>query len=158
MAAAADGSLVAIVDGETVLRFDSAGCLTQTIPQAISQVSGDSELDARAPLDGLGNLYLLGTFNDAVFKFSRDGRYITRFGSAGDEPGQFSAPSSIAVDNQGRFYVGDMHGIQIFDSDGRYLDHFEVEGFPFGMAFDDQNRLFVVTNAPKVIRLELKID
>lgn len=91
--------------------------------EAISSVSGRSELNTRVAVDGLGNIYALGTFNDAVFKFGPDGKFIIRFGCSGGNPGQFRTASAIAVDGRGRVYVSE--GVQIFDGDGRYLDTFE---------------------------------
>jgi sugar lactone lactonase YvrE len=95
----------------------------------------------------------LGTFNNAVFKFGPDGKYINRFGGDGDERGQFRAPQAIAVDGRGRVYVSDMKGIQRFDADGRYLDLFRADGSTAsGMVFNDRNELFVVARE-KVIKL-----
>jgi DNA-binding beta-propeller fold protein YncE len=145
-----DGKLVVIENDETILRFDGQGNLELSIPDAISSVSGDSELDTRLAVDGLGNIYALGTFNNAVFKFSPEGKFITRFGSDGDEPGQFRAPSALAVDGKGRVYVSDFKGIQVFDSEGRYLDKIDTEGFVFGLAIGNNNQLFAVSNKPKV--------
>jgi DNA-directed RNA polymerase subunit RPC12/RpoP/tetratricopeptide (TPR) repeat protein len=153
-----EGGLVAIVDSETLLRYDAQGKLIQTIPDAVSRVSGDSELEARVAVDGRGNIYVLGIFNDAVFAFSPQGQFRNRIGSEGDEAGQFQAPSSIAIDNQGLIYVGDMDGILVFNPDGRYQRTIAVPGFPFGMAFNDINQLFVVTNTPRVLRLEEGVD
>ena len=70
-------------------------------------------MSIRVAADGLGNVYALGQFNDAVFKFSPDGRFLTKFGGDGDEAGQFRAPGAIAVDNQGRVYVADFKGTDI---------------------------------------------
>lgn len=150
LALAPDGRLVTVINGENIMRFDRNGQPDLTIQAAISSVSGDSELDTRLAVDGLGNIYALGTFNEAVFKFAPDGKYITRFGSEGDESGQFSAPSAIAVDGQGRVYVSDMKGIQVFDSDGRYLDKIPADGFVFGMTITANNQLVAVSNRPKV--------
>ena len=129
---------------DDIVTFDPNGKLIRTIPAAISSASGDSELDTRVAADGAGNIYALGTFNNAVFKFARDGKFTTRFGGDGDQPGQFRAPSSIAVDGYGRVYVGDMKGIQVFDANGRYLTLIELKGVAFGMVFNDKNDLFVV--------------
>jgi sugar lactone lactonase YvrE len=98
----------------------------------------------RCAVDGWGYIYALGIFNNAVFKFGRDGKFINRFSGAGDQPGQFRAPYSIAVDGRGRVYVGDMKGIQVFDADGRYLTILNLKGVAFGMVFNDKNELFVV--------------
>jgi len=143
---APDGGLVTSVyqnrDDIVVLAPD--GSVTRTIEAAISGVSGDSELDMKVAMDGLGNIYALGTFNDAVFKFGPDGKFMNRFGEQGDEPGQFTAPSSIAVDGQSRVYITDFKGVQVFSSDGRYLGVIDVDGAASGLAFDAQGALYVV--------------
>lgn len=142
----ADGGLVAAWHGnrDDIVTFDANGKTLLTVPNAISGASGDSELSMRVAVDGSGYIYALGRFNDGVFKFGRDGKYMNRFGSAGDQPGQFRAPYSIAVDGYGRVYVGDMKGIQVFDANGRYLNVITQKGVAFGMVFNDKNELFVV--------------
>ncbi len=140
----ADGGLVAVQDGQDIVRFDSSGRTVSVLKKPITEQSGDSELNGQVAVDGLGNVYELGTFNDAVFKFGPNGKYINRIGSGGDETGLFRAAHSIAVDGQGRVYVSDVKGIQVFDTNGRYLDVFKVEGnVAFGMVFNDSNELFV---------------
>jgi streptogramin lyase/predicted RNA-binding Zn-ribbon protein involved in translation (DUF1610 family) len=153
----ADGSLYAVSNDEDILRFDQNGRLTLSIPAAISSNSGDSELDTHIAVDGLGNIYALGAFNYAVFKFSPDGKYINRFGSEGDGQGQFSAPEAIAVDGYGRVFVSDFSGVQVFDSNGVYQKSFDTpsSNVVFGMVFDDQNNLYAVTNGPSVVKLQL---
>ena len=142
----ADGGFVAAWQSnrDDIVVFDANGKAVRTIPEAISGTSGDSELSMRVAVDGAGNIFALGRFNDGVFKFGRDGKFINRFGSAGDQPGQFRAAYSIAVDGYGRVYVGDMKGIQVFDANGRYLSVINVKNVAFGMVFNDKNELFVV--------------
>jgi DNA-binding beta-propeller fold protein YncE/DNA-directed RNA polymerase subunit RPC12/RpoP len=143
---AADGGLVTAWQSnrDDLVVFDANGKHVRTIPEAISGASGDSELAMRVAVDGAGLIYALGRFNNGVFKFGRDGKFMNRFGSDGDQPGQFRAPYSIAVDGYGRIYVGDMKGIQVFDANGRYLAVIKSKGMAFGMAFNDKNELFVV--------------
>jgi LSD1 subclass zinc finger protein len=155
VAASADGTLYAVGGGETVVHMDIEGKIISTIPDAVSTVSGDSELDSRIAVDGEGNVYLLGTFNNAVFKFGPDGKYINKFGSDGDQAGQFRAPDTIAVDGQGKVYVSDIKGIQVFDADGRYIDVIGLDGACFGMAFDDQGKLYISTNVNKIIKFAI---
>jgi len=152
-----DGGLVAAWQSnrDDIVTFDKNGKVVRTIPAAISGTSGDSELSMRVAADGAGYIYALGRFNDAVFKFGRDGKFINRFGSGGDQPGQLRAPYSIAVDGYGRVYVGDMKGIQVFDSNGRYLTLLNVEGMAFGMVFNDKNELFVVARS-HVVKFKLQ--
>jgi len=141
----ADGGVVAswYKNRDDIVRFSPDGQALRTIRAAISSVTDDSELDVHIAVDGVGNIYALGTFNNGVFKFSPDGKFLTRFGSDGDQPGQFRAPSSIAVDGKGRVYVGDFKGVQVFDSNGRYLTVFSPAGAVSGMVFNDKNELFV---------------
>ena len=143
-AVTADGGLVAVQNGQDIVRFDANGRTVQTVKEAITQQTGDSELDGQVAVDGLGNIYELGTFNNAVFKFAPNGKFINRIGGKGEEAGLFRAPQTVAVDGQGRIYVSDIKGIQVFDANGRYLDVFKVEkGIAFGMVFNDRNELFV---------------
>jgi len=159
VAVAADGGLVAAwySNRDDIVRFDSSGNVLRTIREAISSASGDSELNTRVAVDGLGNIYALGTFNSAVFKFTPEGKFINRFSGPGDQPGQIRAPSSIAVDGKGRVYICDIKGIQVFDADGRYLTVFKPDFSAFGMVFNDKNELFVVARK-QVIKLTLKGD
>jgi DNA-binding beta-propeller fold protein YncE len=154
---AADGSLVAswYKNRDDIVRFNSSGQVVRTIRAAISSVTDDSELDTQVAVDGLGNIYALGSFNNAVFKFSPEGKFITRFGDAGDQNGQFRAPSAIAVDGKGRVYVSDFKGVQVFDSNGRYLAVFDPPGTASGMVFNDKNELFIAARN-HVLRLALK--
>src|ERR1700733_3900459 len=57
------------------------------------------------------------------------------------KPGHFVAPQTIAVDGHGRVYVNDMHGIQVFDSNGQFIDQFTGSGGAMG--FDDKNDLLI---------------
>ena len=149
-----DGGLIAAAyrsGSDNIMRFNSSGNATLTIPKAVSTVADRSELDTRVAVDGLGNIYALGTFAEAVFKFSPEGKFLNRFGGSGDQSGQFRAAHAIAVDGKGRVFVSDTKGIQVFDSDGRYLTVFKVDGPAFGMVFNDKNEL-VVAARNKVIK------
>ena len=146
VAVAADGGLVTFARDphDNIIRMDRSGQVSKVIQNAVSGQTERSELEIRVAVDGLGNMYGLGTFNNAVFKFSPDGRFVTQFGSDGDEAGQFRAPEAIAVDNQGRVYVADFKGVQIFDPAGRYLNTIRVKGAASGLAFNERGELFVV--------------
>jgi outer membrane protein assembly factor BamB len=152
-----DGGLIAAwyKNRDDIVRFNTEGQTTLTIRNAISGQTDSSELQTRVAVDGRENIYALGAFNNAIFKFTREGKYVSRFGSDGDQRGQFRAPSAIAVDGQGRVYVSDFKGIQVFDADGRYLDTIKVTGAASGMVFNDKGELFVVART-RVVKLVLK--
>ena len=139
-----DGGLVAVVNDDDIVRFDASGRVTRTITKALQTQTGDPERVEGVAVDGLGNIYALSMHRGAVFKFSADGRFVNRFGSSGEESGQFRAADAIAVDGKGRVFVSDIKGVQVFDSEGRYLDTFKVDGnMADGLAFNDQNELLI---------------
>lgn len=158
IAIAPDGRIALIYRGENLLVLDSDHETLFEIPAAVSTVTGDSELSSEVALDPVGNLYILGTFNNLVLKYSADGRYLNQFGGDTVEraDGKFRATNDLAVDMQGRVYVSDVFGVQVFDGAGRYLDRFKLVRSAQGMTFDLANRMYVASNEPQVVRLVLK--
>jgi len=152
-----DGSIVAAwyKNRDDLIRFDRNGQINLLVENAIGNVTDDSEMEMKVAVDGTGNIYTLACFNEGVFIFAPGGKYISRFGSRGDAQGQFTSPRAIAVDNLGKIYLSDFPGIMIYASDGRYLDTLPVDGAVMGMAFDDQNNLYVVADK-QVLRFNLK--
>lgn len=55
--------------------------------------------------------------NDCIKMFSLQGKFITKFGSAGSGPGQFSGPESVAVSRDHKIIVTDKNNgrVQIFE-------------------------------------------
>jgi DNA-binding beta-propeller fold protein YncE len=152
-----DGSILAAwyKNRDDLVRFDRNGQISLQVENIIGNITGDSEMDMKVAADGTGIMYVLAYFNEGVFTFAPDGKYISRFGSWGDAKGQFTSPRSIAVDNLGKIYIADYPGAMIFASDGRYLDTLPVNGAVMGMTFDDQNNLYVVADE-QVLRFTLK--
>lgn len=158
VAMGADGVLYAVLTGaqkDAIVRINPAGLVTTVVDSAISGQRDRPELNPTLAVDGRGNFYILGSFAGQVFKFDRSGKFQNTIGSDGSEPGQFRAVQTLAVDSQGRVYVSDVKGIQVFAPDGRYLDVFKVpEGVVSGMTFDDQDNLWV-TARERVYQLQL---
>jgi len=75
---------------------------------------------ARAPN---GDILVVETGNFRVSQFTPDGKFVRRFGEIGQLPGNFARPKGIAVDRDGRVFVGDaaFQNVQIFDRQGRVL-------------------------------------
>jgi len=74
--------------------------------------------------DAAGNTYISdGYINSRIAKVDKNGNWLKSWGEPGDQPGQFHAPHSIAVDAQGSVYVADRgnHRIQVFDGNGTFL-------------------------------------
>ena len=86
-------------------------------------------------------------------KCTMEEEYILEFGSYGDGDGQFTRPTSLAVDRDGNVYVADqwLNRISTFDEDGNFLDKWGLPGSgegelsrPWGLAFDKEDNLWVV--------------
>ena len=58
-------------------------------------------------VDQNGHVYVADTGNKRIVIFDSDGNYLTDFGSAGFDPGQFDEPVGVAVGNDGVVYVTD---------------------------------------------------
>ena len=139
---------------DDLVRFNAQGSVVRTIRAAVSTAADRSELNTRVAIDGRGNIYALGTFASGVFKFNPEGKFTNRFGSQGNQAGQLSAALAVAADGKGRVYVSDSKGIQVFDSEGRYLTSFKPQGVTFGMVFNDRNELLVVARN-KVVKFSI---
>lgn len=155
-----DGKLVAAVnDGinDAIIRMDVDGNEEMRSPAALEGIAEHGAIEMLT-VDGLGYIYVLPTFDEAVYKFSPDGRFVNRIGGEGDEPGQFSAPGAITVDGQGRVYVTDFKGVQIFDSDGRYLDVFDFPAYGYGLAFTYDGQLLVANGGDKITVFDINAE
>lgn len=107
-----------------------------------------------------GEIYITdGYGNSRVVKYSSKGQYLLAWGKKGKSPGEFNAPHSIAVDHQGKVYVGDRenHRIQIFDENGKFLDQWTHLGSPWGLYLTSDQQLFMCDGYKnRVLKLDLK--
>jgi hypothetical protein len=86
--------------------------------------------------------------NERIMKFDRDGNFIEAWGKPGNGScgaGEFSSLHALAIDSQGRLFIGDRDNnrIQIYDQDGRYLDCWYQFSRPSGIYIDADDNLFV---------------
>lgn len=156
----ADGTLYALSNDETVVRFKKDGTIDLEIPNSISNITGDTDIDTHLAVDGLGNMYILGNFTYTVFKYSPQGKFINQFAgeAKGDnsDPSKLQGPLTIAVDGYGRVFVADIFEVKVYDSTGTYISSIgENDGAVFGMTFDSQNNLYTVSKA-KVVKFSVK--
>jgi sugar lactone lactonase YvrE len=88
------------------------------------------------------------TANARVLKFDRTGKLIKQWGKKGTGPGEFDQPHALAMDSQGRLFVGDRgnNRIQIFDQEGQLLDTWYQFSRPSGI-FIDQNDVIYVADS-----------
>ncbi len=87
--------------------------------------------------------------NNRVVKFSSEGVFIKSWGKTGSEPGSFNQPHTIAIDSQGRVFVGDRgnNRVQIFDGDGNFVDEWTQFGRPSGISINRATDMLYVTDS-----------
>jgi len=103
-------------------------------------------------VDDNGHVFVTDTGNKRVVVFDENGNYITEFGTAGFDPGQFDEPVGIAIDpNSGVVYVVDTWNqrVQGFkpSEDGTFYFptiQWDVNGW-FGQSLD--NKPFIAVGA-----------
>ena len=78
-----------------------------------------------------GTIYVSDGYGSArVVKFSSEGAFLLEWGKRGTGPGEFGLPHNLVVDEMGRVYVTDRDNerIQVFDSNGKFLDQWQGVG------------------------------
>lgn len=73
--------------------------------------------------DSGGNIFVLDTGNSRIMKYDPQGKYIRKFGRAGQGPAEFRNPLSISIDNNGNLVTADAGNsrIQIFNRNGEFI-------------------------------------
>ena len=137
--------------GHQVIKFSATGEVLMTLGTPGKPGAGNNSFNAPADVvvadngdifvaDGHGD-----NTNNRIVKFSKDGTFIKSWGQTGYAPGEFRTLHAIAMDADGRIYVGDRSNnrIQIFDQEGEFLAQWTQFGRPSGIFFDDHGRIFV---------------
>jgi hypothetical protein len=86
-----------------------------------------------------GHVFIADGYRNArILEYSRDGKKLREWGTAGTGPGQFRLPHSIQVDAKGVVYVADRENgrVQRFDRTGKYLGEWSQYGKTFGLTLD----------------------
>jgi len=80
-----------------------------------------------------------------IVRFNRDGKYLGQFGKHGSGPGEFIQPHALALDSQGRLFVGDRSNnrIQIMTTDGKFITEWKQFSRPSGIAIDKNDMIYV---------------
>ena len=140
--------------GHQVHKFSPNGRLLMSLGK--TGVAGEGNDTFNRPSDVLvapnGDIFVAdghGTEgNNRVVKFSSDGRFIKTWGNKGSEPGEFSDPHALAMDSQGRLFVGDRRNgrIQIFDQEGNYIAQLKQFGQPHGIFIVEDDTIYVAAS------------
>src|SRR5882724_6681138 len=143
----------AIKDGKgfQVFKLNQDGKVLLTLGKA--GVAGTTNDTFNSPSDVIvapnGDIFVAdghgGNTNARIVKFDKDGKFIKTWGQKGSGPGDLDIPHTIAMDSQGRLFVGDRQNnrIQIFDQDGKFLDQWTQFSRPSGIYIDAKDNIYV---------------
>jgi len=133
--------------GQQVVKMTRDGRVLMTLGTA--GVAGETDTTFNGPCDvavaANGDIFVAdGHVNNRVVKFSKDGKFLKAWGRRGSAPGEFSVPHTIALDSQGRVFVGDRGNrrVQIFSPDGQFLDQWTQFGRPSGLLITPDDTLY----------------
>jgi sugar lactone lactonase YvrE len=135
--------------GQQVFKFNPEGKVLMTLGKAgvASDEPGMFDQPSDVAVAANGDIFVTEGHlqgNNRISKFSKDGKFIKMWGKKGSGPGEFFAPHTIAIDSQGRLFVGDRSNnrIQLFDQDGKYLDTWQW-GRPSGIFIAKDDTMYV---------------
>jgi sugar lactone lactonase YvrE len=138
-----------------VMKFNRTGELLLKL--GTKGVAGTDDKTFNKPTDIAwapnGDFYVSdGYGNSRVVKFSKDGHYLTAWGTKGSAPGQFNLPHSVAVDSHGTVYVSDRENnrIQIFDANGKFLRQWTHLGSAQNLFITPKDELWMITHRDAV--------
>ena len=152
-------------EGAAIWKFSSEGRRLVGIGGFSGQV-GDNDAKyafnrpAAVAFDSVGNVFVAdGYRNTRVVKYTPSGDYISHWGGAGDGKGQFNLVHGVTVDGDDRVIVADRGNkrIQVFDTDGKFLEIWDGFGTPWALAWDSkENVVWVVDgNAGRVLKFSM---
>jgi NHL repeat len=92
-----------------------------------------------------------GYSNNRVAHFNAAGEFVKTWGKLGVGAGELSQPHAIALDSQGRVYVGERNNcrIQIFDQEGNSLAQWRNLVNPWGIWITPDDEVYVCGSSPK---------
>jgi sugar lactone lactonase YvrE len=86
-----------------------------------------------------------GMSNNRIVKFDKTGKYLMEWGMKGSAPGEFDTPHALAMDSQGRLFVGNRNNnrIDLFTQDGKFIESWPQFSRPSGVFIDQNDVLYV---------------
>ncbi len=136
--------------GHQVYKFSQDGELLMSL--GVAGVAAEGRNTFNAPSDVLiapnGDIFVVDGHgargNNRVVKFNADGEFIKAWGKTGYGPGEFRDPHALAMDSEGRLFVGDRANsrIQIFTQEGEHIATWTQFGRPSGLYIDANDILY----------------
>lgn len=136
--------------GHEIIKFSPEGEVLMRLGQKGNP--GNSRTQFLRPSDMLvapdGSIFVVdghhASGNNRVVKFDSEGNFLMEWGETGTANGQFRDPHALAMDSQGRLFVGDRANsrLQIFTQNGEHLETWHQFGRPSGLFIDENDVLY----------------
>jgi DNA-binding beta-propeller fold protein YncE len=103
-------------------------------------------------LDQQGNAYMADEWLNRISIFTKDGKWIGKWGTAGEGDGEIKRPSGLSFDAQDNLYLVDSlnNRVQVFTKEGRFLFSWGRNGtgdgefnLPWGIDIDRHGDVYV---------------
>lgn len=139
--------------GHTVMKFSPEGKLLMTLGKKGVAGSGSDTFTrpSAVVVAANGDIFVADGHegsddlrNSRIVKLDKHGKFIKEWGGIGGDTGEFRDPHTLAMDSQGRLFVGDRGNsrIQIFTQDGEHLATWTQFGRPSGLFIDENDTLY----------------
>jgi len=138
--------------GADVIEFDAHGQVLRTLGKpGVSAEGPDTFSQPTAVVVAPNGDIFVADGHDAgpshaarVVKLDPGGKFLLQWGGHGVEGGHFDAPHCLAMDREGRLYVGDRwnNRIQVFDQNGKLLGILTQFGRPSAIYIDAHDVLY----------------
>jgi sugar lactone lactonase YvrE len=143
-----------------VFKFNRHGELVMTLGtpgQPAPEYSGDPfNKPTDLAIASTGELFVSDGYGNArVHKFTPDGELLLSWGERGDGPGQFALSHCVRLDKHDRVWVCDRENgrIQIFDTDGNFLDQWTDLARPDTIFFDPKDNVVYIAEVDKQLSI-----
>ncbi len=136
-------------DGKPIKTWGQYGQPLPEVPASKSSFWGPRGIG----VDSEGRVFVADTGNKRIVVFDGDGNYITEFGTAGLDPGQFDEPTGVAIADDGTVYVTDTWNqrVQAFTLNENGTQYFPLVQWDvntwFGQSLD--NKPFIAVSKDK---------
>ncbi len=139
--------------GADIIEFDESGKVLRTLGKPGAAGGGPDAFEApnAVLIAPNGDIFVTDgheagpSHHARVMKFDANGKFLTEWGEHGVGAGHFDAPDCLAMDQEGRLYVGDRwnNRVQVFDQQGKLLRIFTQFGRPSALYVDQHDILYV---------------
>jgi DNA-binding beta-propeller fold protein YncE len=137
--------------GHQVFKFSPEGKVLMVLGKP--GVAGSANDEFNAPSATLvapnGDIFIAdghgGNTNARIVKLDKTGKFIKTWGKKGSGPGEMDGPHTLAMDSQGRLFLGDRgnNRIQIFDQEGKFIAQWTQFSRPSGVYIDKNDVIYV---------------